>query len=211
MVRVQVVSGWSEDALTRLAASAESRSQHPIAAAVVEEAQRRDLPLYEVESFDSTTGLGVEARVEGRHVRVGSTAYVAKDQVSDAALASLEVPHDGNAQVWVAVDDKVAGAFVVSDRVRSSSASAIAGLHDLGITTIMATGDTADTARHIAQQVGITQVEAGLMPDGKVTVIRALQEKGHAVAMVGDGINDAACVGRSGRGGGHWCGDAGGR
>ena len=186
---MQALGGWSEDHLLRMAASAEARSQHPIGAAVVEEAKRRALALYPVDSFVSATGFGVAANVADHEVIIGSAGHLVRHGVSLEALGPGK-----ETDVLVAVDGVLSGTISVRDRLRASAPQAITVLHGLGLKTTMATGDSRANARRIAQAAGIAHWEAAMMPGEKARIIRSLKVEGKAVAMVGDGINDAPAL-----------------
>ena len=189
--KVRTVDNWDERALLRVVAAAESRSEHPLAQAIVAEAARRDLDLPEVESFDSETGRGVTALVDGREVLVGSAPFLRQRGMPTAVLKGLLGDHSG---VLVAVDKRPAGVLIIQDQMRASAPGAVAALSDLGIRTVMATGDSKVSATRVAREAGIAQVEAGLMPGDKAAIIRKLKSTGQSVAMVGDGINDTPAL-----------------
>jgi Cu+-exporting ATPase len=167
-----------EDEVLRLAAAAERRSEHPVAHSVVEYAESRGLQIPDTAEFLAIPGRGVEAMVEGRRVQVGNPAY-------------LNTQGDG---VVVGVDGIIRGRLHVSDPVRAGAKDAIDRLKRLGLNTMMVTGDQTGPAQAAAAEVGIEGVVAGVLPEGKVTEIRALQDEGSVVAMVGDGINDAPAL-----------------
>ncbi|ACY23679.1 heavy metal translocating P-type ATPase [Gordonia bronchialis DSM 43247] len=184
--------GHDETEVLIAAAAVESASEHPIAAAIVTAAQ--DVPVPAVENFTSTQGVGVSGRVNGREIVV--TAPDRAPGALDADLAEVvdRAQRRGGTVVVVSADGKPLGAIVVEDRVKASSAAAIVEFRRLGLTPMLLTGDNEGAARHAAQQVGIDDVTAGVSPEGKLGVIKELQSQGHSVAMVGDGINDAAAL-----------------
>jgi P-type Cu+ transporter len=191
-------SNINDDAL-RLAAAVERRSEHPLARAMVELAEARGLKVPDAEDFRAVAGRGVEAVVEGRRVKVGNAAFAIGNPNGnlDSTVASR------SADMVVSVDGEVAGRLTVEDPVRASSPAAIRELRRLGLEVVMLTGDRRETAEKIAREVGIDQVIADVLPDGKVEEIRRLIEKtrggmgGTLVAMVGDGINDAPALARA--------------
>ena len=190
LTQVKTAAGWTEDALLQLTASAEARSQHPLGAAIVEEAALRSLELLPVESFFSTAGLGIAARVAGCDVLVGNAGFLTGRGVEVPPAAIIG---DG-AAVLVSADGRWAGTVTLQDRMRDSAPAAIGALQQLGIEVTMATGDRPVGAQRIAQAAGISHVEAALLPGGKARVIRSLQAGAQTVGMVGDGINDAPAL-----------------
>jgi P-type Cu+ transporter len=194
---VHALPGFDAAQVLRAAATVEAGSEHPLAQAIVAGARARDLDLPEVRRFLSITARGVQGEVDGATVRVGSRrllneAGIAPDALEER-LVTLET--EGKTAMLVAIGDKAAGLVAVADTVKEESRAAIAALHDLGIHVVMVTGDNARTARHVAAQVGLDEVMAGVLPEGKVEAIRALQHHhGQYVAMVGDGINDAPAL-----------------
>ena len=185
----------SEDELLRVAASVEALSEHPIARAIVEGAGERGLELAPADGFASASGLGVEAGVEDRKLKVGRRSFVSDQDPSGAlAEAAQRLVADGKTVVWVAESDHLAGIVAVADTLKPTAESAVAKLHSLGMTTVLLTGDNRATAEAIARSVGIEQVTAEVMPEGKVDEIKRLQAGGAKVAMVGDGINDAPAL-----------------
>jgi Cu+-exporting ATPase len=188
VVRTLPADGFAEADLRRLAAAVEHASEHPIARAVVA-AGPADLP--PVTSFRSLAGLGAEGTVDGRRVLVGRARLLAE---RDIAVPPSPAAADGRTAVAVAVDGRYAGAVLVADTVKPSSASAVAQLRALGLTPVLLTGDTEATARAVAAEVGIDEVIAEVLPAEKVDVINRLRAEGRVVAMVGDGVNDAAAL-----------------
>jgi len=200
--QMRVVAIWPESGRTEhealaLAAAVEAQSEHPLAKAIVDRAREDNVALVEASSFRTEAGFGATALVGDTTVSVGRPAWLeSSGMVLSSAIGErlTELYLTGNTVVAVASGDTVVGLIHIADTLKDSSASAIAMLHSLGLTTVMATGDHESVAAAIAQQVGIDRVEAGLAPEGKVDVITRLQAEGHQVAMVGDGINDAPAL-----------------
>ncbi|MEU2110143.1 heavy metal translocating P-type ATPase [Streptomyces sp. NPDC019507] len=193
---VEVVSGSAEDELLALAAGAESDSEHPLARAVVEGARDRGLTVAGASAFDSVTGKGVRATVDGHTVLVGTGRLLADAGVdaTDVAHRADRLSEQGRTPVLVGIDGRAAGALAVADTVKDDSALAVVALRRLGTDIVMLTGDNARTAAAIAGQVGITRVLAEVLPEHKADEIRRLQGEGRTVGMVGDGINDAPAL-----------------
>jgi heavy metal translocating P-type ATPase len=182
------------DELLRIAAAVENMSEHPIGRAIVAAARERGFDPVPVEDFAATSGLGVEAHIEGRRVRAGRRAFVHAALDDDLEEATSKAEAAGKTVIWVALDDEVLGALAVSDTVKTGAADAVARLHSLGLETVMITGDNRSTAEAIAGEVGIGRVLAEVMPQDKVDEVGRLQSEGKKVAMVGDGINDAPAL-----------------
>ncbi|MFF9793845.1 heavy metal translocating P-type ATPase [Streptomyces bacillaris] len=190
-------SGLDEDALLALAASAEHPSEHPLARAVVAAARERALPLTGAEDFTSVPGQGVTATVDGNTITVGAPARLL-DTGADArpqrdVVAELE--EAGRTAVVVLRDREPVGVLGITDRLRPDAAATVAALTRLtGRTPVLLTGDNERAARHLAAQVGITDVRAGLLPQDKVAAVREWEAQGHKVLVVGDGVNDAPAL-----------------
>ncbi len=180
--------------LLRLAASLEKSSEHPLAAAIVNAALAKNLPLSDATGFSYAPGKGVQGTVDGKPVAVGNLALMIDIGAlrPDAGVFVEGVP--GGAGVVVAIYGKCVGAIVVVDPVKASTPDALSSLRDQGLRIVMLTGDNRDTAGQIAAQLGITEFEAEVLPEGKLEVIRKLQGQGRIVAMAGDGINDAPAL-----------------
>lgn len=184
--------------LLTLAASVENASEHPIARAIVDGARERDVKPDKVSEFRSTGARGVSGKVGEETVLIGNRQLLEEEGVTgleslDDAINELE--GKGRTVVIVAADAKALGLVAVADTLKQESIEAIRGMHDLGLHVVMITGDNERAARAVADEVGIDEVQAGVLPEGKVDAIRALQKKhGNHVAMVGDGINDAAAL-----------------
>ncbi|GGL70170.1 heavy metal translocating P-type ATPase [Wenxinia marina] len=184
-----------DDAL-RLAAALEAASEHPLAKAIVDGAREHGLTVPEASGFDSVTGKGVRGTVEGRRVAVGTAALMAEEGADPAAFAAAAdaARAQGRTAMFVAVDGRAAGLLTVADRVKETTPGAIRALHAEGLRIVMLTGDAEATARAVARDLGIDEVVAGVLPDGKLDAIRRLQAEGRTVAMAGDGVNDAPAL-----------------
>jgi len=190
-------SGFTAEELLIATATVEGGSEHPLAQAIVQGAKERNLTIPTLENFQSITARGVEGVVNGRLVHVGSRRLLNEQGVElgdlDATLKSLEV--QGKTAMLVAIDKRAAGVVAVADTIKEDSKSAIKAMHDLNIHVVMVTGDNERTAKFVAEQVGIDEVLANVLPEGKVDSVKQLQAKyGNSVAMVGDGINDAPAL-----------------
>ncbi|PPF56869.1 copper-translocating P-type ATPase [Clavibacter michiganensis] len=201
LVRAVPAAGVDARELVRLAAALEARSEHPVAQAVVEAAGVEATgagPAPAVEGFVATPGLGVHGVVDGRAVAVGRPSWLrdAWSAEPDAALADAlrAAEADGSTVVAVAWDGAVRGVLAVADTVKPTSAEAVRRLRALGLRPVLLTGDTAGSARRVADEVGIEEVVASVLPEGKLEAVRRLQAEGRVVAMVGDGVNDAAAL-----------------
>lgn len=191
--RVQGIAlgeGMSEDELLRLSASAEFHSEHPLARAVVNEAARRALSVPEPESFSYTIGRGISALVEGRRVLVGNRKLLEDNGVE----APDREPTPIGSDIVIAIDGRYAGDILVADSLRPEAPEAIRALHALGIRAVVLTGDTRLVAEAVGRTLGIDEVVADMLPEDKLSRIRALVASGECVAMVGDGVNDAPAL-----------------
>ena len=189
--------GFDESDVLRFAASVEAGSEHPLGQAIVRGAREKGVDIPTVADFRAITARGVEGRVDDKIVRVGSRRLLNEAGIDPGALedALVRLENEGKTAMLVAAGERAAGIVAVADTIKEGSNAAIAALHELGIHTVMITGDNERTARHVAKQVGIDEVLAGVLPEGKVDALRKLQEKhGQRVAMVGDGINDAPAL-----------------
>jgi copper-transporting P-type ATPase V len=185
------------DPVLRIAAAAESGSEHPIGAAIVAGALERGLKIPPATEFASLAGHGVRAQVDGRSVLVGRRKLVEEHELpvpDHLALAALELEERGRTAVFVGRDDQVVGVLAVADTVKDDAVDVVRQLHAMGLQVAMITGDNACTAAAIAKQVGIDRVLAEVLPQDKVTEIQRLQGDGSVVAMVGDGVNDAPAL-----------------
>jgi Cu+-exporting ATPase len=186
-----------DERLLRLAGSAEIGSEHPLGEAVVRAAQERSVALADPTGFEAIPGRGVEAVADGRRVLVGTAALLSGHRVDLAPLreAAMRIESLARTPLMVAIDGMAAGVLGVADATKEGSAEAVAALRSAGLRVVMLTGDNERVARRIAEEVGIDEVRAEVLPGEKAAVVRALREEGHgAVAMVGDGINDAPAL-----------------
>ncbi len=196
LARVVALPGGDETRLLHLAASLERASEHPLASAIVAGAEARGIALDPVADFRSVTGKGVEGRVGGTRVAVGTAAFLDDLGAGAQSLAqAAEALRKGGATVMhVAIDGTAAGLVSVADRVKSGAAEAVRALQADGLRVIMLTGDNHTTAAAVGAAVGITEIEAEVLPDAKSAVVARLQAAGRRVAMAGDGINDAPAL-----------------
>ncbi len=191
-----VIDGQDEAELLRLVASAERSSEHPLGAAIVREAARRQLPTVVAEHFLAIAGHGIEASVEHRALLLGN-AKLMKDRAVDVSVLADRaeaLARDGKTPMYVALDGRAAGVLAVADPVKPEAAAAIRALKALGLDVVMMTGDNRRTADAVGRAVGVDRVLAEVLPSDKAREVRALQEQGRIVGMVGDGINDAPAL-----------------
>ncbi|WP_230532208.1 heavy metal translocating P-type ATPase [Microvirga roseola] len=188
--------GFDRAEALRLVAAVESRSEHPIAEAIVAAAERQGIALPSTERFDAVPGFGVSATVEGRKIDVGADRFMAKLglDVSTFAETAARLGAEGKSPLYAAIDGKLAATIAVADPIKPSTPEAIAALHALGLKVAMITGDNRKTAEAIARQIGIDEVVAEVLPDGKVEVVKRLRPAHGRIAFVGDGINDAPAL-----------------
>src|SRR5579859_7887505 len=190
-------TGYTKDTLLSLAASLERSSEHPLARAIVRAAEEKKLPFAPVSAFLATAGGGVEARVLNKHVLAGTAAFLKERGIEVTAkdqTASQEQEPAAVTTVYLAVDGKVAGAFLLSDKIKDSTPQAIRALREEGIRIVMLTGDRRTTAAKVAGELGIEEVEAEVQPQQKGEIIKRLRDQGRIVAMAGDGVNDAPAL-----------------
>ena len=190
------LSAFNRSDLLQLIASAEQHSEHPLAQAILEAAEEEGLDLLPVSHFEAMVGRGLSAQVEDRRLLVGNESLMKEENIDSSAFQEqlLELSQEGKTAMFVAIDGQLAGILAVADEMKSSSLSAVQELQSMGLEVIMLTGDREETATAIAQKAGIKKVIAGVLPDGKATAIKNLQEAGKKLAMVGDGINDAPAL-----------------
>ena len=190
------LSDLNRSDLLQLIASAEQHSEHPLAQAILEAAEEEEFGLLPVSHFEAIVGRGLSAQVEDRRLLVGNESLMKEKHIDSSAFQEqlLELSQEGKTAMFVAVDGQLAGILAVADEMKSSSLKAVQELQSMGLEVIMLTGDREETATAIAQKAGIPKVIAGVLPDGKATAIKDLQEAGKKLAMVGDGINDAPAL-----------------
>ena len=190
------LSDFNRSDLLRLIASAEQHSEHPLAQAILEAAEEEGLDLLPVSRFEAVVGRGLSAQIEDRQLLVGNELLMKEENIDSSAFQKqlLELSQEGKTAMFVAIDGQLAGILAVADEMKSSSLTAVQELQSMGLEVIMLTGDREETATAIAQKAGIQKVIAGVLPDGKATAIKNLQEAGKKLAMVGDGINDAPAL-----------------
>jgi Cu+-exporting ATPase len=188
--------GYTETEVLRLAASVERASEHPLADAIVNEAKDRGIQTTGVLDFDSPAGKGALGTVEGKKVLLGNATFLRSRGVDTSALeAEAERQRgDGATVINMAIDGKLAGILAIADPVKQSTPEALRALAAQGVRVIMLTGDNRTTAQAVARKLGIADVEAEVLPDQKSSVVSKLQKDGRAVAMAGDGVNDAPAL-----------------
>ncbi len=196
LTSVIALSGFDEGVVLWLGASLERASEHPLAAAIVKGAQEKDIKLTAVSEFRSITGKGVTGTVEGRAVALGNLKFFEELHLDAGELPARAeaLRNDGQTVMLLAIDGKAAGLIGVADPVKESTAEAIRALHEEGVQVIMLTGDNRTTAEAVAKKLGIDRVEAEVLPEQKVAIVKQLQAQGRFVAMAGDGINDAPAL-----------------
>ena len=191
------VTDFSGDEETlQLLASAEKGSEHPLAEAIVAYATENNIDFLEVEHFEAVPGHGIEAKISGKNILVGNRKLMNDHQINTAGYEEKLVNYetDGKTAMLIAIDGEYRGTVAVADTIKETAPEAIKQLKDLGIEVFMLTGDNERTAKAIAKQVGIDQVIAEVLPEEKAAKVKAIQEQGKKVAMVGDGVNDAPAL-----------------
>jgi Cu+-exporting ATPase len=196
VVAVVPAGGFDEVTVLALGASLERASEHPLAAAIVASAKERGVELKDVTGFASVTGKGVTGTIGGRVVAVGNAGLFKDLGVASADLESRAdaLRRDGATAMFVAVDGRPAGIIAVADPIKATTPAALASLRADGIRIVMLTGDNSTTAQAVAAKLGITEVEAEVLPEQKDAVVRRLRAQGRVVAMAGDGVNDAPAL-----------------
>ncbi len=193
---IRTVSSIGEVDLLKLAASLEQASEHPLGAAIVAAARERNIALLEVRDFAAPSGKGVSGTIDGRNVVIGNKKIIDEAGIATSSLdADAEkLRAEGATAVYVAVDGNAAGIIAIADPIKATTPSALRRLKDSGIHVVMLTGDNATTAKAVAAKLGIDDVKADVLPEDKSRIVSDLKKQGHAVAMAGDGVNDAPAL-----------------
>jgi Cu+-exporting ATPase len=196
-VTAMVAAGdTSEAEMLRFAASLERPSEHPLAAAIIAAAKERGIEVSEPTNFASATGKGVSGEVGGRHAALGNAKLMHDLAVESGDLMKKadELRADGATALFLAVDGKIAGVIAIADPIKATTAAALERLRADGMRVVMLTGDNLTTAQAVAKKLGITDVEADVLPEDKHRIVTGFKSKGHVVAMAGDGVNDAPAL-----------------
>jgi Cu+-exporting ATPase len=196
LVSITCLPGFDEPTVLGLAAAIEAASEHPLAEAIVHAAKERGLEISRTEIFDSITGKGVRGRAEGLEIAVGNRALMESLSVDTSPLEERaeQLRSEGQTVMLVSVEGKPAGLLGVADPIKESTPEAIRTLHEEGVRIVMLTGDNSETARAVAERLGIDEVMAEVLPHQKAEKVKALQHEGRIVAMAGDGVNDAPAL-----------------
>ena len=196
VVAVKPAPGFDETQVLRLAASVERGSEHPLAAAIVAAAAERKLELLPVRDFDSPVGKGVTGIIEDKRLVLGNARFLAELNIDTSALSAEaeRLRGDGATAIFLAVTGKLAGVIAIADPVKATTPDALRALAAEGIRVVMLTGDNRTTAQAVARLLGIAEVEAEVLPDQKSAIVEKLHREGRAVAMAGDGVNDAPAL-----------------
>ena len=194
---IETFGGWKETDVLKFAGAVERQSEHPLAQAVLRRLKSDHLTTKDTSDFQSITGGGVRATVDGRMILIGKADLLAEQGVVDLDEArSRAEPHQesGSTAIFIAIDNQIAGVLAIADPIKESTPAALKSLHELGLRVIMLTGDAEKTARAVAAKLGLDEFHAGITPQGKHDFVAKLRKEGHVVAMAGDGINDAPAL-----------------
>ena len=196
VVSVSPIGAFDENTVVQLAASVEKLSEHPLAASIAQAGEKRSIRVLKAEGFQSLTGRGVMAKVDGKAIAIGNPALMRENFVDIAPAESIadRLGAEGQTVVYVAASGQLAGLLGIQDPIKSSAREAVEGLHRAGVRIIMLTGDNRQTAETVGRKLGIDEVEAEVLPEQKAAVVKRLQSQGHVVAMAGDGVNDAPAL-----------------
>ena len=194
VVNVVTAEGFGEAEVLQLAASVETASEHPLAAAIVRAARERKLAPAPVSAFDAPTGKGAVGRVDGKHVVLGHAKFLAEHGIAVMDAQAEALRQDGATVIFVAVDGRQAGMIAIADPLKDSTPAVLEALRQDGIRVVMLTGDNHTTALAVARRLGIHEVEAEVPPDRKSAAVEKLRRDGRVVAMAGDGVNDAPAL-----------------
>ncbi|MBC8038521.1 MAG: cadmium-translocating P-type ATPase [Rhizobiales bacterium] len=200
LTSIEVADGNDETEILRLAATVEQLSEHPLAAAIVATAKSRGIPMGKVEKFDAPSGKGVTGTVGGKRIAIGNAKFLGELKITTDALEAKAdaLRRDGATAVFVAVNGKVAGVLAIADGIKPTTPDALRALRKAGIRIVMLTGDNRATAEAIAKKLGITEIEADVLPGRKAGIVTKLKSEGRIVAMAGDGVNDAPALAADG-------------
>jgi Cu+-exporting ATPase len=196
VVAIETAEGFDSQEVLRLAASLERSSEHPLALAIVREAEAKGLAISEPGDVDQPVGKGITGIVDGHRLVAGNARFLEEQGVSTAQLAQRAnaLRADGATAIFLGIDGKVAGAIGIADPVKQTTPAALKALAEAGIHVIMLTGDNRVTAEAIARRLGIDDIEADVLPDQKSAIVKRLRDEGRIVAMAGDGVNDAPAL-----------------
>jgi Cu+-exporting ATPase len=193
---IAAAEGFDEVTILRLAASLERASEHPLADAIVQAAKERQIEAAKVQDFDSPVGKGVTGIVDGKRLIVGSHRIMGEAQIDVSKLTGRAeaLRSEGATVIFVAIDGTVGGLFAISDPIKETTPNAVKALMEAGVRVVMLTGDNKTTAEAVARRLGITEVEAEVLPEDKSKIVSRLRQEGRIVAMAGDGVNDAPAL-----------------
>jgi Cu+-exporting ATPase len=196
VVAIEETENYSQQEILKYAASLENNSEHPLARAIVSRAKEDNIELFSIDDFQSITGKGVKATVNGKQLLLGNSTFLEDQKISLSTSISKaeEFRNKGQTVMFFAIDQKLAGLIVVADKIKATTKDALNLLMKAGVEVQMATGDSSSTANAVAKQLGIKRVHAEVSPERKNEIVRELQKEGYKVAMAGDGINDAPAL-----------------
>ena len=196
VVAIETAEGFAADEVLRLAASLERSSEHPLALAIVKAAEAKGLAISEPSEVDQPVGKGITGMIDGRRIVAGNARFLDEQGISTTAMSERadRLRSEGATAIFLAVDGRIAGAIGIADPVKETTPAALLALAEAGVHVIMLTGDNRITAEAIARRLGITDIEADVLPDQKSAIVKRLREEGRIVAMAGDGVNDAPAL-----------------
>ena len=196
VVAIETAEGFEADEVLRLAASLERSSEHPLALAIVKAAEAKSLAISEPSEVDQPVGKGITGSIDGRRIVAGNARFMDEQNIPTAELSERadHLRSEGATAIFLGIDGKIAGAIGIADPVKETTPAALLALAEAGIHVIMLTGDNRVTAEAIARRLGITDIEADVLPDQKSAIVKRLREEGRIVAMAGDGVNDAPAL-----------------
>ena len=196
VVAIETAEGFGADEVLRLAASLERSSEHPLALAIVKAAEAKGLAISEPSEVDQPVGKGITGLIDGRRIVAGNARFMAEQNIPTTELGERadRLRSEGATAIFLGIDGKIAGAIGIADPVKETTPAALLALAEAGIHVIMLTGDNRVTAEAIARRLGITDIEADVLPDQKSAIVKRLREQGRIVAMAGDGVNDAPAL-----------------